>query len=324
VFAYLSKLKIFILINSLLLTACDKKPVEATEKPPVYTTEDVVLEKYNWRDKVPNSSRVKVINHYGNISSRNTSLAEVELSGVIQTVGPYAPKPQFDVTQLNGVTVIEVVYNQNVIDKYGNRIGRTDLGVYVPKGVILTLETHFGDIKAKKHASNINAKTTTGNIKLMTKGVVDAQSDSGDIKLTMMAYKKEPWLSKHKKRTHKLKTQTGHISIYPHNQSGYQVSLNAQKPIKTDNEQLAAKVVHKRDRFWLETQLLTGGDIISAISQDGEITLQHHKISSSTKPSVFTGSLTDLPESSSWKPGDPVEEVNERVTIKNKLNEAKQ
>ncbi len=323
--APLSKFKIFTLINCfLLLTACDKSPVTPTETPPVYTTKDVVLEKYNWRDKLPNSSRVKVINHYGNISSRNTSLAEVELSGVIQKVGPNAPKPEFKVTDMNGVTVIEVIYNQNVIDKYGNRIGRTDLGVYVPTGVILTLETNFGDIKAKKHASNITAKTTTGKIKLMTRGVVDAHSDSGDIKLTMMEYKKEQWLSKGKTRTHKLKSQSGNISIYPHSQTGYQVSLNAKQPIKTDNKQIADKVIQKNHRFQLETQLLTGGDIISATSQNGAITLQHAKISNSTKPGVFTGNLTDLPESSSWKPGDPVEEVNERANSKNNLSKGKQ
>ena len=188
----------FILINLVLaglLTSCSQESVR-TE----FTKDDVKLRKYSWQGEVPRKNKVIVVNSYGNITTRNTKQGNIEISGIIQRVGPEAPAPEVKITDNEGITLIEVVYDKPTTDKYANRIGRMDIGVYVPKGVTVDMETTFGDIKAKKHASNLIAASKSGKIKLATKGTIIASSDTGSINVNILPWEVRQFEPENKKR----------------------------------------------------------------------------------------------------------------------------
>ncbi len=153
----------------------------------VYTQKDVKLKHYNWKGTVPGKRLVKVYNPFGNISSSNTSRNEIELGGVIQQVGDIKKPYEVKITESAGITEIRVLYPEGVKSVHDVRIARFDLGVYVPANVAVYMQTDFGDIKAKKHRSHLQALSNSGRIKLGTAGTVQANSKSGDIKVDLYA-----------------------------------------------------------------------------------------------------------------------------------------
>lgn len=319
----------FLCWASLFLSACDndKQADVASQTSPKqtavsYTPKDVVLEKYNWKGELPRRNQVKVINPYGNISSRNSSLQQIELAAVIQKVGPNAPKPEFKITDQGGVTVIEVIYQSSVIDEFTNRIGRVDLALFVPTGVSLQLETDFGDIKAKKHTSSMKVKSLSGKVSLMTSGQVEINTDSGDINLTLTEDQKPQWLKSSKQRPHKLQTQTGNINIYYSSSEKISLELKSGLAISTNDPALASEIQKSGQSFQLMSVLPQSSQIISAQSQTGSILFRDQQseeeasnsVSNQTEPSEFNGNLQNLPEANSWKPGDPIIERDDKTS----------
>ena len=150
----------------------------------------VALKHYKWLGEVPKAKLIRIINPFGAITSRNTSYNNVELSGVIQKIGQdsitqNSSAHQISITDVDGVTEVVVSYPQGNKNSQGQLIGRFDLGVWVPSWVAVEMTTDFGDIKVKKHASNIIAKTHSGKIKIGSAGRVIASSYSGDIKVDL-------------------------------------------------------------------------------------------------------------------------------------------
>ena len=149
---------------------------------PVEDNRKVVINSYKWQGDSPKAKLVRVINPYGSVSSRTTKMANVELSGVIQEIGDNPPQHQIEVKDVDGVTEVVVSYPQGAIrNAKGQLTGRFDLGVWVPSWVALEVETDFGDIKVKKSASDVTAKSTSGKISIGTSGHVQAHSQSGNV-----------------------------------------------------------------------------------------------------------------------------------------------
>lgn len=143
----------------------------------------VTLEHYKWFGDVPKAKFIRIINPFGGITSRNTSYHNIEMSGVIQKIGQHPASHQIDITDINGVTEVVVSYPNGNKNAEGQLTGRFDLGVWAPNWVTVQMVTDFGDIKVKKHASNIIANSQSGKITIGTAGRVVANSDSGNIKV---------------------------------------------------------------------------------------------------------------------------------------------
>lgn len=142
----------------------------------------VEISQYKWFGDVPKAKLVRVINPYGDVNSRSSLGNAVELSSAIQKIGDNPPEHKIDIKDVDGVTEIVISYPKDSIrDDQGRLTGRFDLGVWLPSLVRLEVETDFGDIKIKKSASDVIAKSNTGKISIGTSGHVEATSEHGNI-----------------------------------------------------------------------------------------------------------------------------------------------
>lgn len=145
----------------------------------------VSVEHYKYFGELPKAKKVRVINPYGSITSRNTSYDTIELSGIIQKIGEPGAKHDIEIKDNQGVTEVVIRYPQGNQDAKGRLTGRFDIGVWVPAYVDVELITDFGDIKVKNSASNIIANSNSGKIRVSSSGTVAAHSYSGDVKIEL-------------------------------------------------------------------------------------------------------------------------------------------
>ncbi|MCJ8267862.1 MAG: DUF4097 family beta strand repeat-containing protein [Psychrosphaera sp.] len=194
----------------------------------------VKLEHYKWYGEAPKAKLVRVINPYGAISSRNTSYDNIEISGVIQKIGKSPAQHNIDIRDNNGVTEVVVSYPKGNKNAQGQLSGRFDLGVWVPSWVNVEMITDFGDIKVKKHTSNITAKTISGKIKIGTTGLVQAQSDSGDITVDLFGdrFKKSMRVSSNKGDVKVSLVQTARVTVQAQSNQPIKHNLQAYQAIK--------------------------------------------------------------------------------------------
>lgn len=293
---------------ALLLTACSQEPT-ATE----YTKSDVKLSKYNWRGELPEKSKVVLINRFGNITTRTTKQDKIEISGIIQRVGVDAPEPKVEVSDDKGVTKIEVLYDRATVDSFNNRVGRMDIGIYVPKGITVEMISTFGDIKSKKHSSNLIATSDSGKIKLQTRGTMYASTNSGDINAHLMTWTKHPLESKSKKkRKYYLQSEKGNVSVYFPSELSISLEAEAGKGVSTEKE-LFKDIVKQFDGSKFNFQFGNGERVLKAVSKLGIVSLnpQGEFVSQLSQPGSFEGDVRDLPKTKPWKPGDPVIEMQD-------------
>ena len=306
----------FVLINLVLaglLTSCSQESVRAE-----YTKDDVKLRKYSWQGEVPRKNKVIVINPHGNITTRNTKQGNIELSGIIQRVGPEAPTPEVKISDNDGITLIEVVYDKPTTDKYANRIGRMDIGVYVPQGVTVDMETTFGDIKAKKHASNLVAASKSGKIKLATKGTIIASSDTGSINVNILPWEGRLFEPAKKKKVYEIHTKEGEIKTYFEADANLAITANSGKSV-TSNVPEFQKVIDASVAPQFDTTLGNGQRVLKVFSVYGAIQLDPKGKFQSvlSEPQSFDGDIRNLPKTKEWKPGDPVIEIQDGRSEKN-------
>ncbi|WP_196140742.1 hypothetical protein [Aliikangiella sp. G2MR2-5] len=300
----------FILINLILagvLTACSQDAVKK-----VYTKSDVKLNKFSWSGNVPEKKKVVVVNEYGNITTRSSKQGNIMLSGVIQLVGPDAPEPEVKTFEQSGVLHIEVLYKSDTQDAHGNRIARMDMGVYVPENVSLEIKTSFGDIKAKKHQSNIVASSDSGKIKLASRGTISAQTNSGAISAHVLKWEGERFGPRNKKKQYQLNSQSGEIDIYYDADTLIDIKASSGVQIKSDSPSVK-KLIEASSTPVLEITQQESTRLLTAHSGQNTVTI-HVKESASSSvstPSSFEGDVRDLPKTEEWKPGDPIIEMQD-------------
>jgi hypothetical protein len=236
-----------------------------------YKAADVQLKKFNWKSNVPKSHRVKVINPYGNIDSRTGSYNIVEITGVMQLIGPDAPKGLVDVREEDGVTVVEVKYPSGVYDQAGRKQARFDIGVFVPTGVFLELETDFGDIKIKKHKNRIYARTNSGDIGGSTKNIIHAFSNTGNINLNLMPWKAHRFAKLSKRPSYFINTDHGDIELSMNDDLAVDMKLYADENINSNNLQILSML--NTDKSSLRINRENASRVLEAKTKKGSLKL---------------------------------------------------
>ncbi|SFD31926.1 hypothetical protein [Pseudoalteromonas denitrificans] len=179
----------------------------------------VALQQYSWHGELPKQRVVKVFNPFGSISSSNTNHNMIEIGGVIQQIGSIKKPYDVEISDVDGITEIHVVYPEGIKSLSGERIARFDLGIYVPANVTLLMETDFGDIKVKKHRSHLIAYSKSGKIKLGTAGSVQARSESGNIYVDLYA---KNWF-----QTQNISSEKGDVYLSIVNDANVELKLSA-------------------------------------------------------------------------------------------------
>jgi|GEM_PF-1099153 len=282
-----------------------------------YTAQDVKLEQYSWQGDIPRANKIRVVNPYGGIITKNTNYRNVSVAGAIQLIGPKASAPRISARDENGVTILQVSYPDGNHDRFGRLTGRVDLGVYVPRGVTVDLQTDFGDIKSRKHKSNMILRTNSGKIKVGTSGRVQAFTDTGDIKLHIQKAKHQDprFVESDKKRLSQVLSDSGKIelSVSP----GLDIEFNALGQLGVTSNLMSNDKVNVQTKT--DTHLLAslgkGTNTFAIEARNNAIDIKLLKsagqISTASKPQSFDGNLKDLPKVKLWQPGDPIEEMQD-------------
>jgi len=230
----------------------------------LYSAKDVLIENKIIMGDIPASQKVRVINHFGNIASRLRDEPRVAFSAAIQKIGPTPATPKFDIQDIEGVRVITVQYPDGQRDADGDFIGRTDVAIVVPAYVSVEMETTWGSAKAKKHFSNLSARTESGDIAFGTTGEVNAHSQSGNVSLDMYNV---DW-----KNPQNVHTDTGDIKLVFAKQANIQISARAQAT--THNFQQASFPLSQPNPQQLELSLNQAKSKIALSAPEGQIDLK--------------------------------------------------
>jgi hypothetical protein len=186
----------------------------------------VILEHYKWFGETPKAKLIRVINPFGSITTRNTTYDNIEVSGVIQRIGDNPGLHKIDIRDNKGVTEIVVSYPKGNKNNKGQLTGRFDLGIWVPAWVTVDMATDFGDIKVKKHASNIIAKTQSGKISIGASGLVNASSVSGNISADLYGERFSHAMS--------IASQTGDVKVKISQKASVIIHAHSATPVKSN------------------------------------------------------------------------------------------
>ncbi len=123
--------------------------------------------------------RVSIVNSYGTITVKGQDENAVGIHAVIQRLAPTFAPLRLHVRREGGTLHIEVGYAKGVDPATR---GRLDMAVFVPGAEALALTTGADRIKVGRRNGSIQATTTSGEIVASSRGRLELQSDSGQIR----------------------------------------------------------------------------------------------------------------------------------------------
>lgn len=255
------------------------------------------IKSYDWQGAIPANQLVIVKNSYGDIRSRSNSEPKIFLHASIQEIGKQPLTPEFSIQEINGNIEIEVVYAKPIKNKRGELLARTDISILFPPNVKIIAQTTFGMIKIDKSASDLEAISTSGNIKLTTNGLFKAESQSGNISLRLRGM--------HTAGSSSASSKNGQINVDVFDDMDINLHAVTKGQLTFNGNQLTQKDLFRRQGQANSQVELTAetGDISVNIIKPPELV-------KSVKPVKKALNLKDLPKSESWKEGDPIKEIN--------------
>ena len=273
----------------------------------------VKVKSFDWQGAIPDSRLVVLKNHYGSIRSRNNSDPKVFIHATYQEIGDSPLKPEFKISEKNDKLFIEVVYAEDVRDSSGQLRGRTDVSILFPDDVSIYAETDDGLIKIDKTSSHVQAISRSGPIKLTTTGLFSAKTETGEIGLRVRGFKEFGESN--------ASSISGPIKVDVFNDMDVDLFASSDGDITLNNKLVKGGLIYQSGQQKLQLQLK---------SSSGKIDIQTVKppeLVRSVKPSKAHSvdvDLRNLPQSKSWKPGDPVYDRDDKKDNKDNKNRDKQ
>jgi len=146
---------------------------------------DWVIEQVTRSHEVDGSKSVTIVNPYGDIRVRGGDDKEISLYATLQHHTDDTETPEFifirDGDRLELETSYPDVADNPLPQRFSKR--RTDIALFVPSGLRLTLKTLDGRAESKGHKGHLVIEARAGQIIAATKGVVEARTESGDIRI---------------------------------------------------------------------------------------------------------------------------------------------
>jgi len=256
---------------------------------------------HDWQGAIPANKVVIVKNAYGSIRSRSNSEEKVFLHATYQRIGYEALSPRFDIKEMDGNLYITIEYDESIKDTNGALRGRTDISVLFPPSVKIIAETTSGMIKIDKTHSHVDAKTTTGKIKLTTTGLFNAETESGKIHLRLRGM--------HTKGHSKATSDSGEITADIFTDMDIKFNANSNGVLYLNG----TKLENRNYSYKYGSQ----NSVVNFESKTGDIKINQITPPALVKSVVPTNKKVDLrqlPKSKPWKPGDPTKDINPKRT----------
>ena len=165
------------------------------------TPADWTVDSFRWNGPLDSTTRIDVVNPYGDVRLREGDPGEVVLSAMIQRRTNDPVKPEVKIGRRRGRLTIEAVYPTAPLGD----LHRVDIAVMVPGGVRLVVRTREGMIEARGLANDVDLKSKGGYVTFSTTGTARVSAGRGDI---MADLRGRRWA-----RAPRLATREGDITL---------------------------------------------------------------------------------------------------------------
>lgn len=203
----------------------------------VCADDEVSRETRRWIETVEAGATVRVINPYGNVYSRFGGYTdEVEIQATSQRLEPDLPQlgVSFRPTDF-GLDVRVGAKETGVPDPETTR-DQVDLVIFVPRGVLLEIQTADGSIEAKGLKSDLSVSSVKGDILLRgVEGRVQAKTARGKISAVLESAVTDEAQS--------LTTETGEIEVHLWEDASLDARIATSGEISTD---FSIEIEHRR------------------------------------------------------------------------------
>jgi len=289
------------IISNLLIVFLILASLKSFAHPGGHQETPFQIVSHDWQGVIPANKVVIVKNEYGSIRSRSNSEEKVFMHATYQKIGHQALSPRFDIKEMDGNLYITIEYDESIKDTNGALRGRTDISVLFPPSVKIIAETTSGMIKIDKTHSHVDAKTTTGKIKLTTTGLFNAITDSGKIQLRLRGM--------HTQGQSSATSESGEISADIFTDMDIKLKASSDGVIFFNGEKLNSRKYsydHGNQSSDVNFKSKSGDIRINQVTPPALV--------KSVVPTINKVDLRNLPKSKPWKPGDPTKEVNPKRT----------
>ena len=190
---------------------------------------DWVIERSNLSHAVEEGQSVAVVNPYGDIRARSGDDGEIAVYAVIQRHrDDNRGIPEITFAKDNDKLTVGVAYpgpaGMTLPERFAKR--RTDIAVFVPPTLELTLKTQDGRAESKGHKEHLVVQTRAGRIIAATKGTIEARTDSGSIKVE---FRNRTWNG-----ASTLESKSGDISVFLMSDPSVSAVIDTAGTITTD------------------------------------------------------------------------------------------
>jgi hypothetical protein len=230
------------------------------------------IEPFEWHGKLEAGRQFTVRNPYGDVRARRADGTSAAVYAAMQRHRD-DPRPW-------NVAIAEVTDGLSVHVELaaGTATGaapaadwtprRVDLTVYVPPGARLSVQTEGGLIEGKRLASDIEARSRSGEIVITTAGSVDARSQEGRIRYSFL---KPDWTG-----AARLTTRSGDIILNLPHGANVDLAIHTRGVIAAGAALAPGASAPSRDG--LEAKLGAGGSPVVVESETGRVEVQRTRV----------------------------------------------
>jgi len=171
--------------------------------------------------------RVEIRNPIGDLRSRGGDPGELALFWVGQRHQDDPAPPELKVEREQSTLRVSLAFPATAAAMIpGQSLRRADLAVFVPDELVLALATDSGLLESKGHKGQLEVRSLTGPIRLVTSGAVRAESRSGPSQVT---YKNQAFT-----RDSEFATRDGAITLSLLQDPDLRVAIETDGIISTD------------------------------------------------------------------------------------------